>query len=436
MIEQKNRVMVSGGPRRMSLFGLLSRNRQKKVQDQAHHHQPSQDLVPEQATIDKRNEAFSRQCLPQEEDLQVHILSFLSEQDLMTVMQVSHDFYQLLRHEPSGQYLWTCLAQGKWPYATPPSTSWDETSSVPNWSKLLKLGDTTFPTALDICNLSRDMNVGAGTLQAQNNDHGDMFMTVAQFTGQVGLESRSVRSNHPLPRPKLLRAASPKQSKARTNKGRNILGKRQASQQDEEPKWQPFVVPFCQSIGPVHHYHSFVPRTISYFEVSICNQDQDPAKRRMSSLEPPSPSQGRLPCVAVGLSLDSFPLDRRMPGWERDSFGFHGDDGTAFGQGARKDVKKQFGPCFGAGDVVGCGIDYRKQAVFYTLNGNFLDYAHTLTKEQLQQDWYPCIGLDAAMPVECNFGTQRPFCFDVASMVRKSSDQKYLCDLLAARRRR
>ena len=60
------------------------------------------------------------------------------------------------------------------------------------------------------------------------------------------------------------------------------------------------------------------------------------------------------PCVSVGLATPNFNLRRKQAGWDSFSLGYHGDDGVIYhrtGMGLRK-----FGPAFGAGDVVGCGV--------------------------------------------------------------------------------
>lgn len=69
-----------------------------------------------------------------------------------------------------------------------------------------------------------------------------------------------------------------------------------------------------------------------------------------------------------------------MPGWDRESWGYHGDDGESFGL---RDCNKRwkslrvlshlpYGPTYGAGDVVGCGIDFATQTAFFTKNGTHL----------------------------------------------------------------
>ena len=74
-------------------------------------------------------------------------------------------------------------------------------------------------------------------------------------------------------------------------------------------------------------------------------------------------------CISIGVATQQFPRVGRQPGWDRRSFGYHGDDGDKYhGNG----VGASYGPPFGAGDTVGCGIDYRSQSVFFTKNGSFL----------------------------------------------------------------
>jgi hypothetical protein len=79
----------------------------------------------------------------------------------------------------------------------------------------------------------------------------------------------------------------------------------------------------------------------------------------------------------------------RLPGWEKNSWGYHGDDGYSF---AAEKNGTPYGPTYGsksvtvhrqivmthhmssslAGDVIGCGIDFTQHKVFYTKNGTFL----------------------------------------------------------------
>jgi len=37
-------------------------------------------------------------------------------------------------------------------------------------------------------------------------------------------------------------------------------------------------------------------------------------------------------------------------------------------------------------------------------------------------DWYPTVGVDTNSLVQCNFGTDRPFSFDLQSMIEKDHD--------------
>lgn len=93
------------------------------------------------------------------------------------------------------------------------------------------------------------------------------------------------------------------------------------------------------------------------------------------------------PTTGIGFSHRTVSLSR-LPGWEDNSWGYHGDDGRAFcclGTG------ETFGPTFTTGDVIGCGIDWtnagppgkdRERAkdgdkkgggrAFFTKNGEFL----------------------------------------------------------------
>ncbi|CAI5437613.1 unnamed protein product [Caenorhabditis angaria] len=123
---------------------------------------------------------------------------------------------------------------------------------------------------------------------------------------------------------------------------------------------------------------------------------------------------GQKGCMGVGLSRKGGLLNR-MPGWDTDCYGYHGDDGNFFsacGHGA------PYGPKFGTGDVVGCGIDTLMQHIFFTKNGQFLGLV--VQSITVTRDLYPTVGLKTAGErLMVNFG-QQPFVFDI------HKHQKYL----------
>jgi hypothetical protein len=119
-----------------------------------------------------------------------------------------------------------------------------------------------------------------------------------------------------------------------------------------------------------------------------------------------------------------------MPGWDSFSFGYHGDDGGIFH--ASGGMVKHFGPSFGVGDTIGCGIDYgggggvhhhHNQGIFFTLNGIFLGYGwkdDVNVETFLQNDVYPVVGIDTNHDIYANYeGGAQPFQFDLTSFCAK-----------------
>lgn len=55
-----------------------------------------------------------------------------------------------------------------------------------------------------------------------------------------------------------------------------------------------------------------------------------------------------------------------MPGWIEHSWGYHGDDGKVFHS---KGSGEAYADCFTTGDIIGCGVDFKRSAAFFTKNG-------------------------------------------------------------------
>ncbi|RCI00445.1 hypothetical protein CU098_011082, partial [Rhizopus stolonifer] len=116
--------------------------------------------------------------------------------------------------------------------------------------------------------------------------------------------------------------------------------------------------------------------------------------------------------IGIGFCAATNKLER-LPGWDPDSWGYHGDDGHSF---AGSGTGKNYGPCFSTGDVIGCGVNFADSSAFYTKNGKFLGYA--FTKMNLSKDIFPAIGLRTpGEQVTANFGHE-PFVFDIDQYIR------------------
>ena len=71
--------------------------------------------------------------------------------------------------------------------------------------------------------------------------------------------------------------------------------------------------------------------------------------------------------IGIGCSGASASLEK-LPGWEPDSWAYHGDDGKSF---CAANQGKPYGPTFTSGDVIGCGVNFTKGCAFFTKNGVF-----------------------------------------------------------------
>uniref|UniRef100_A0AC34RFM2 B30.2/SPRY domain-containing protein n=1 Tax=Panagrolaimus sp. JU765 TaxID=591449 RepID=A0AC34RFM2_9BILA len=144
--------------------------------------------------------------------------------------------------------------------------------------------------------------------------------------------------------------------------------------------------------------NSLIPRGcgVYYFEVQIISE------------EPKS-------LLGIGICDKSVPLNR-LPGWDTHSYGYHGDDGLFFaccGKGS------SYGPTFGSGDTVGCGINFATRKMFFTKNGVHLGY--TDLEIPLDLEYYPVIGMQAQHEVAtANFG-QAPYVFDLIEEQKKAA---------------
>lgn len=74
------------------------------------------------------------------------------------------------------------------------------------------------------------------------------------------------------------------------------------------------------------------------------------------------------------LSYDLLLLLLLNLGWDKQSYGYHGDDGHSF---CSSGTGQPYGPTFTTGDVIGCGVNLIENTCFYTKNGHYLGTAFT-----------------------------------------------------------
>ncbi|KXJ87623.1 SPRY domain-containing protein [Microdochium bolleyi] len=133
-----------------------------------------------------------------------------------------------------------------------------------------------------------------------------------------------------------------------------------------------------------------------YFEISILSRRRDETS------------------VCIGVSNKSVPLSR-PPGWEPESWGYHGDDGEVY---VGANVGKKYGARFGPGDFVGCGVNFRTRRIFFTRNGVIQNSGQPAARD-IKGKLYPTIGVKkTGEHIRVNFG-HTPFVFDIDAMMMK-----------------
>ncbi|GME36292.1 Ran-binding protein [Neofusicoccum parvum] len=119
--------------------------------------------------------------------------------------------------------------------------------------------------------------------------------------------------------------------------------------------------------------------------------------------------KGKEGLIGIGFSGPKVAL-HRLPGWEPDSWGYHGDDGFSF---CSTSAGKSYGPKFSMNDVIGCGVNFRTNTAFFTKNGVHLGVAFRNIPDNM--DLYPALGVKKnGEHLRANFG-QEPFVFDIDS---------------------
>jgi hypothetical protein len=114
------------------------------------------------------------------------------------------------------------------------------------------------------------------------------------------------------------------------------------------------------------------------------------------------------PCrlIGIGFCTENVSLSK-LPGWEQESWGYHGDDGNIF---CCQGTRKLYGPKFNTDDTIGCGVNFRNNTAFFTRNGQYLGVAcRDINKGRL----YPVVGMKKVSEhIRVNFG-QKGFYFDI-----------------------
>jgi len=358
------------------------------------------------------------------EDVQVHILSFMDVKTLRSCSAVNRQYRSLILKEEALTTVWKPHLERYWPGMSVDTPLVDMYSlstymgECLNFPLILSMTPKKLPTHVDETLL--DHPARQSLLRRNPITHQLMrapmptklavvhqnSATLIRYTGPIGSGDRCVRANHPLPRPSR-RKVTWLRAKSDSFLERICQGARAVSRRGID--WRPFCSPHLKANGTL----DVTPRMIAYYEVNILAQSENITPDD-GDLLPPITRAHTSECVAVGLATESFHIHSRMPGWDSLSFGYHGDDGGIFHSSGG--MVERFGPTFGRGDTVGCGIDYVAQAIFFTLNGKFLGYGwKNIGAEFLQNDLYPVVGIDTNALIELNFGTIKPFKFDLTN---------------------
>ncbi|OMJ14626.1 Ran-binding protein 9 [Smittium culicis] len=124
-------------------------------------------------------------------------------------------------------------------------------------------------------------------------------------------------------------------------------------------------------------------------------------------------NKGKHGYIGIGMSGLKVSLNR-LPGWDCDSWGYHGDDGFSFNSNSSG---RSYGPKFTKGDIIGCGVNFITSEIFFVKNGVFLGAA--IKDHTYNNLLFPTVGLrTVGEQVQANFGIS-PFVFDIESYVHE-----------------
>jgi hypothetical protein len=246
----------------------------------------------------------------------------------------------------------------------------------------------------------------------------DSMNNTASFCGLVGESNRSVQCAYPLPS-----FASVMRKKTMAYSFISCLQYFSCSKASKiaDMKWDTehqFSMPFAYVINNSPAQLCFDLRSVFYYEIQIISNIESSNSIAPAGAAEVNNAPARSDCVAVGLATKFFLKDRRFPGWDNESFGYHGDDGAIFhGRGRQLDT---YGPKFGLNDTVGCGLNYNNMSIFFTLNGKNLGAAFKDIKfNRPDIDLYPTVGIDAPCTVKFNYG-KTPFQFDLLDYISRN----------------
>jgi Ran-binding protein 9/10 len=123
--------------------------------------------------------------------------------------------------------------------------------------------------------------------------------------------------------------------------------------------------------GTVRANHAMVPVKdgVYYFEVKFTGVSGVGCVSHIDSLSAPLTDQRRE--IGVGFCEEHAETDS-MLGHKDSAWGYHGDDGCIFGVNHRSGSGLPYGPKYGEGDVIGCGVNFDEGTVFYTKNGTII----------------------------------------------------------------
>lgn len=221
------------------------------------------------------------------------------------------------------------------------------------------------------------------------------------FRGRVGVANRSVQSCQAFPR--LLR----EKPEGIVDKFKVIAKQFFDFMYGKDVELDPkgiveYSTPYAIATPEGSIYFDTDARPVYYYEVTISSAQE--VVNNVDTNQFPEDFE----CVAVGLATRYFSKDRLLPGWDMESYGYHGDDGAIYhGRGRQLGA---FGSTFGLDDTVGCGINYVDRSIFFTLNGKLLGEAFKNVSTELAL--FPTVGIDSRCSLQFNFGLT-PFVFDL-----------------------